>query len=327
MTRIPKNVVLFSWDATEKTVFRELFDAGRLPFVQSLPHVVDMVDNLEWSSGTATRHQHATMISGYLANMTGIHSNEPTQNLSGWSLPRGLSVFERVCSWFWLNKPYVAGGTGKPQNVGDMIGYITQTCPHTVFKGWQYNQHGFDKFYNGWQLIQDYPPDMHVSADLNARAIALPLAENKPPFLYFFHFADPDHVGHHYNVLSQQYRDAIVNCDNLTGEICNKLAPSQPAIIVTSDHGFGDSSGNLYSHIGTPNSFLATNLPIVRTAHEFDVAPTIYYYLGLPYKIFKPPIQGESLMLPTLAMPEMIYYPTEEELEEIAYGHEGVKTW
>jgi len=288
--------------------------AGKLPFIQSLPYLVKMTDNLEFKAGTVTRPQHATMFSGYLADVTGIWSNDPTKNYSppaengGLKLATGYSVFERVRAWFWMNKPYVAGGTGKVGNVGDMLGFPKQGTYQNIF--------GFNFFNNGWGLLQDYPPDMYPKR--NATEMSLAMAENKPPYFYMVHFADPDHVGHTYDVNSPQYRDAIVACDRVTGQICQKLSTSNPAIIVTSDHGFGCCVPT--SHGGTPNSFLASNLPIVRDAYEVDVTPTIYEYLGIPYEMFYPKIQGISLMRTAPTRVEVPLIPLSK--EQVMFGHE-----
>jgi len=286
-----KSVVLFSWDGVARTVFKELYDAGQLPFIQSPPFVINMMDNWQFNAVTVTRPQHATMFSGYLADVTGIWTNDPTKNLSGASLPQGYSVFERVKNY--SNQTRIAGATGKPKNVGDMLGFSPPPAgqPEITYT----NEHGFDTFVVHTRLLQDYPPELINTTKNVAGETCLRLAENTPPFFYMFHFADPDHTGHHYGYNSTQYRDAIRACDNITKYICDKLANSAPAIIVTSDHGFGKPT--VYSHSNAPNTFLATNLPIrYAEAHEVDVTPTIYDYLEIPIAGFTPAIEGHSLM-------------------------------
>jgi len=336
LTRIPKNVLLFSWDAVQRDIFQELLDEGSLPFIQSLPHVVDMTCNTEFDVGTATRHQHAIMFSGYLVNYTGIRSNEPEKNDSpparygGISIPRAYTVFTRVRQWFGPNKPYIAGGTGKPVNVGDMLGFpggLLKPAP-PLEQRLYYNREGFDVFDDMAGGIAEYPPEI-VGSGHNIGDRFLAIAENRPPFFYMFHFNDPDHTGHKYGTDSADYRRSIVNCDQVTGQIFKKLASSNPAIIVTSDHGMGcyphPTTGEHVknTHGNSPYTFLATNLPIVSDAYEFDVTPTIYHYLGIPYHCFSPRIQGESLMLPKAPKEELATRElTLEEEEELLASHE-----
>jgi len=278
------NILIFSWDGVEREVFYELLSKGNLSFVSNL-NIWNMTDNLEINGTlTQTRPQHASMFSGYLANVTGILTNEPKK-----SLPAGYSVFERVKGL----KPdyYIVGGTAKPTNVGDMLGFMAQ--------GTYYNKNGFDRFENRWGLIEKYPPLMNGDDSFDERLLAAAL--NSPPFLYMFHFTDPDDVGHKYGVNSIQYRQAIINSDKATASIYYKLASSNPIIIITSDHGFGKPT--FYNHKEAPNTFIASNIKL-RNAYEVDVAPTIYEILEIDTNQFTPKLNGKSLISsPTISSP------------------------
>jgi len=247
------------------------------------------------------------MFSGYLANITGLRANDPTKNYvppainGGLTMPIGYTVFERVRQWFYLNKPRIVGCVGKPKNVGDMLGFMEL--------GVFYNHHGFDVFDNHGDGI----------STSEGRQRFLQYAEDTPPYFYLFHEGYTDGMLHKYGVDSPQYRQSIIDADTLTAEICDKLKASNPAIIITSDHGGGCCTPT--SHGNTPFTFLATNLPIVQTkSFMVDVAPTIYDYLNMPYYAFNPPIQGFSLMRPApLRVPAPL---TMLSKEEVMYGHE-----
>jgi arylsulfatase A-like enzyme len=250
-----------------------------------------MTDDVEFGALTSTRPQHAAMFSGYLANTTGIWTNDPSQNPSGAGLPEGYSVFERVKNY--SSQVYVAGATAKADHVADLLGFGGPP-PGEVEVTWT-NAHGFDAFVVHSRLLRDYLPSINDTSNNVAGERCLELAQDTPPFLYVFHFSDPDKNGHTYGFDSTQYRDAIRACDNITGLICDKLASSAPGVIVTSDHGFGKPTPT--GHSGTPNTFLATNLPIRHeAAREVDVAPTIYNWLDVPIGGFVPVIEGHSLL-------------------------------
>lgn len=304
-TESQPNIILIIWDGTEREVFYELLNAEKLPFISTL-NIYNMTNNLEFNVGTATRQQHSVMFTGYLVNVTGIRTNGPSRNdvppalNGGLTVPKGITIFERIKQ---LCPEYrILGATGKSTNVGDLLGFpggkYWRDCvgeePPPRGERLYHNMSGFDVFDDRAGLISDYEPDMHVGEKFRAGPRYLALAENRPPFLYMFHFADPDHTGHEYGVKSTQYRDAIINCDQLTGEICNKLAPSNPIIMVTSDHGFGTPE---FGHHDNPNTFIASNFQLKRNACEADVAPTIYQILGIDITQFTPTLYGEPLAL------------------------------
>jgi arylsulfatase A-like enzyme len=106
-------------------------------------------------------------------------------------------------------------------------------------------------------------------------------------------------VGYEYGVFSQEYRQAIINCDDATRRLYQEIAHyNNTAIIITSDHGFG-GEGLPYLHYSSWHTFLATNLPIQQTSSKAeDIAPTIYDFLDIPPEIFTPRLVGKSLLKP-----------------------------
>jgi hypothetical protein len=143
--------------------------------------------------------------------------------------------------------------------------------------------------------------------DRNATVVgplALQFIENysKSQFFAFIHFSDPDSAGHTQpsgGENSALYENAIIRCDNWTGQILNRLKAlnitQNTLVYVTADHGF-DEDG--YSHNYAPFISLATNDKRVnRNGDQVDIAPTIYYGLGMWDKTFAQPLDGYPLQI------------------------------
>ena len=118
-------------------------------------------------------------------------------------------------------------------------------------------------------------------------------------FFGFFHFSDPDFIGHQYGENSIQYEAAIETCDYWLGQILNTLnnngLTQKTLIYITADHGFDEG---LKGHSNAPYIFLATNdNNVMRNGDEVDVAPTVYYGLGLWNQSFSPALDGVPLQL------------------------------
>jgi hypothetical protein len=118
-------------------------------------------------------------------------------------------------------------------------------------------------------------------------------------FFAFFHLSDPDHIGHMYGENSVEYEQGIEACDYWLGEIVSKLntlgVAKDTLIYITADHGFDEGS---VWHSNAPYIFLATNdKNVIRNGDEVDVAPTVYYGLGLWNYSFSPPLDGYPLQV------------------------------
>jgi hypothetical protein len=76
----------------------------------------------------------------------------------------------------------------------------------------------------------------------------------------------------------------------------NNLGISQKTLIyITADHGFDEGS---VQHFNSPYIFFATNdRNVSRNGDEVDVAPTIYYGLGLWNQTFNPLLDGYPLQI------------------------------
>lgn len=247
-----KNFVLISWDATERTVFQSLLASGKLPFIATL-NIIDASCNTEYGAQTVTRPQHAIMLSGNLADNTGIMDN------NGGTLPAGLSIFERTPQEY-----FVVGAVAKNINVADMLGF-TQSKIY-------YGQKGFDVFDNTINVI----PLSRQKILTQVRA-----AVNHSPYVLFIHLADIDDAGHGFGVNSAAYKYAMRNCDSITAQIYSITQNANTLFIVTSDHGFGED-GDIYHHENSPNTFLACNHPLNTYESKMaDVATTYYSYMQI----------------------------------------------
>jgi len=284
----PKNLILFSWDGTEKEIFDELLEEGKLPFVSTLTIITHYPVRGPDGEGTlATRAQHSLMLSGLPASITGIYSNKPELNdpPGRKAIDEEYLIFPKLKIWFKYIRRYeghfrIGGGCSKAEPVGALLGF---NLSEGMKEKWFYNESGFDIFYFGRGII---------SRKYSVSEPFLSIATDDEPYFYFFHFSDPDHKGHNYGRNSTEYREALMACDNLTRVIYEKLAPTKPAIIVTSDHGF-----NLpFGHRGGV-TFLATNLDIKHESSNMpDIALTIYDYLKIRFGVFRPKLWGKSLL-------------------------------
>ena len=96
-----------------------------------------------------------------------------------------------------------------------------------------------------------------------------------------------------------RYEQGIEACDYWLGQILAKLntfgIADNTLIYITADHGFDEGS---FWHSNAPYIFLATNdKNIIRDGDEVDVAPTVYYGLGLWNYSFSPPLDGLPLQV------------------------------
>ena len=147
--------------------------------------------------------------------------------------------------------------------------------------------------------------DVVINGDKNASVIgqlALNFIENRKNnhFFAFFHFSDPDTAGHFKGgENSDAYEQAIVQCDHELGRILDKLnavnLTQKTLVYLVVDHGF-DEGGT--AHNNAPYIFLASNdKNIARNGDQIDVAPTIYYGLGMWGQNFEPQLDGYPLQM------------------------------
>ena len=284
-----KNVVLIGWDGVQRNHLFELLNSGRLPNLQTLVSDGRIVNVTVSDHRTDTKSGWTQILTGYRWWKTGVYNNVYWFH----SIPLGYTIHERVESLFGKNNVATAHITGKRGHMEVQNG--TSTTATGV--------------YTHEAIYSNIPSQVDVCdvGDRNATIVgplALQFLENNYDghFFAFVHFSDPDSAGH--NAVSggensALYESAIIRCDNWTGQILNKLDAlniSQNTLVyVTADHGFDE---NRTSHNNAPFISLATNDKRVnRNGDQVDVAPTIYYGLGMWGEAFDPSLDGYPLQV------------------------------
>jgi hypothetical protein len=110
------HVLVNIWDGTEISVLQNLYDNGKLPFLSSVKSFYHLTCNEDCFNGTCmetvTKPQHATMLTGCLADVHGVFSNSNYQ-----LIPDGLTVYELIET---ANPDFkTAHISGKAQNFGE----------------------------------------------------------------------------------------------------------------------------------------------------------------------------------------------------------------
>jgi len=120
---------------------------------------------------------------------------------------------------------------------------------------------------------------------------------SKGRFMAFYHFSDPDHMGHSHGENSAEYNQAIIDCDKELGIAVKKLKElgvyDKTMIFVTADHGFDE---NKTSHSNAPTVYLAANLKTLnKSGHQRDLVPTILTEMGVDISKAQPAYPGTVL--------------------------------
>ncbi len=117
-------------------------------------------------------------------------------------------------------------------------------------------------------------------------------------FFAFFHFSDPDHMGHAHGENSKEYTDAVIDCDKWLGKIVAELKAKKlydkTIIFVTADHGFDEGKT---SHKNAPYVTLATNdTSVTKDGDQRDIVPTILKEMGADLAKVSPKLPGKPLI-------------------------------
>jgi hypothetical protein len=245
------------WDGTEKTVLDKIYNQGKLPFLSSVGAIYNLTCNEDCFEDncmrTVTKPQHATMLTGCLADVHGIYSNSKYQ-----LIPDETTVYELIEA---ADPSYkTAHIAGKPANVGEpTFGNIVEDID----------------FFNADAT------NPSVGTDIAINLISQWKDDN---FFIFCHFRQPDNIGHKYGKNTQEYRDAIKRNDKELGRILAALyangADAQTIIYVLSDHGFGCPRPK--QHMCSPNTFIVSNdANLTGDIFMKDVARFLLSYFGL----------------------------------------------
>jgi hypothetical protein len=270
-------------------VYRAFIQTGKLVNVTVTDHYTD------------TKAGWTQILTGYRWWRTGVFQNQIWFH----SIPRGYTIPERLEQIYGPDQIATAFITGKlnQMEMEDGTGTAAIGSPFAIYSNQALyaNLPSQLDFLNVGDLSQDR------GADVVGPLVLQFLANNiHNRFFGFFHFSDPDHIGHQYGENSIQYENGIETCDYWLGQIVSKLNSlglSQNTLIyITSDHGFDEGA---YAHLNAPYVFLATNdNNVIRDGDEVDIAPTVYYGLGLWNQSFNPTLDGYPLQLSLSATEE-----------------------
>jgi predicted AlkP superfamily pyrophosphatase or phosphodiesterase len=294
----PLGIILFSWDGLDRKVLKELLAARRLPFLAAVIEEGSYQDIDVRGHATSTKPGHAEMLTGLAADVTGVWSNSRYR-----PVPEGYTVFERLKQEFGKEGITTLFVAGKSANLGGRgPGEYTARKKKTGKKGGAANKPAKmgpgEPFYFTKRHLDVFDIGGRPAGKVGPRVMDYLEAHGRGRFFAFFHFSDPDHMGHRHGSGSTEYRQAGVTCDEWLGRVIQWLRLNdlydRTLIYVTTDHGFDD---NAKSHSNAPDCWLATNDPQVKTGGTIgDIASTILMQFGLPVARLIPPLSGRSLL-------------------------------
>jgi hypothetical protein len=288
-----KNVIVIGWDGVQRNHLYELLNRNLLPNLASFINQGTIANITVSDHGTDTKAGWTQILTGYRWWRTGVYNNVYWFN----SIPAGYTIPERAENYLGRNQIITGFIVGKSFHMEITDGTFDTASGK----------------YTHQALYRNLPTTLDVvsNGDKNSSVIgqlALNFIENRKNnhFFAFFHFSDPDTAGHFKGgENSDAYEQAIMQCDYEFGRILDKLNTTnltqKTLIYLAVDHGF-DEGGT--AHNNAPYIFLASNdKNIARNGDQIDVAPTIYYGLGMWGQNFTPQLDGYPLQI---SLPEEI---------------------
>jgi hypothetical protein len=271
------HVILFSWDGVQYNHFMELYNLSKLINLKSIVNetALPILKALITDHYTETNYGHPSMLSG-----VGQGSME--------GCPDSITVWENIETW---NSSWVTG------SIAGKAKFTTKIFP--------YAKDDVDFWY----------ADDTSAATVTDLAMGFISNYSVNSFFLFIHYREPDLAAHSFGENSQNYENAIIECDNQMGRILSTLESegirNSTAILVTTDHGFTEGGT---SHGGPawgapssdPDNYIiwiacsAGTVNITDAVNEYwdqnDVAPTIYSLIGLDdYALRWSYIRGSAL--------------------------------
>jgi hypothetical protein len=301
-----KNVLLICWDGAERTIVKKMLESAQLPNLQQLNKIGAFVNIDVTCKSTVTKPAHAEMLSGLPEDITGVYTNNCYQ-----SIPKGLTIFERLREQYG-EKITLAMLTSKGKHVNG-LSYAEASSRYTIAGSSTFfikeepecncSKTPDDPFYNATFIMDFF--DGAIPKDRlswNTGPLCLEVLEHMKNhwFFTFLHFADPDQTVHLHGSLSQNYRDAIIRCDEWLGRIINHMKTNKyydkTLLYVTTDHGVSTKPRADRRHNKHPNSWLSTNdTSVCRDGILADIAATILDKLGINTESLEPKLIGEPL--------------------------------
>jgi len=313
-----KNVILIGWDGAQRNHVKEMIERNELPNLAALAREGTMVDIDVVSGATDTKAGWTQILTGYAPEKTGVYSNRKYQ-----PIPIGYTIFERVEQALGPDNVETRAMIGKK-------GHVDADAPTKIpYEKWlkrETKQKKVDKAkpglgnLAGGQIVEEngqkyvvtqgkpyYNTKDHMDMFVNGLSenekvgeMALRNLEEckNKRFLFFVHFAEPDHLGHRNGENSQEYSDALKSDDEWTGKIITKLREfgiyDKTLIYVVVDHGFNEGqSGHSYA----PYVFISTNDNQVtrKAGAREDIAPTVLKRFGIDLAQIDPKLDGIPL--------------------------------
>ncbi len=289
-----KNVILLGWDGVQRNHLLELMDKGLMPNLSSFLQNGTMVNVTITDHFTDTKAGWTQILTGYKWWRTQVFNNYYWFH----AIPRGYTIPERLESIYGKDQIFTAFIAGKLNHMEtvDGTGSAAPGSPLATYT----HEAIYDNLPSQLDVVDVGDPTADRYANI-VGPLTLQFLQNNgnKRFFAFFHFSDPDHIGHSYGENSDEYSNTIETCDYWLGQILTELNTLNIAqntlIYITADHGFDEGS---FSHFNAPYVFLATNdNNVVRNGDQVDVAPTVYYGLGLWNQSFSPLLDGYPLQV------------------------------
>ena len=267
-----KNVILMSWDGYQRNHFLEDLSNYQLPNLEKLMDQGVYLNLSVIDHKTQTKPGHAQMLTGYRGDVHGVFANF----VNFTSVPEGYTVLERVEEHYGYDNVVTGFIAGKYNNIYPVfknlvnVDLISTEQVHPMVNG----------------------PKMVDFIESNAGN----------QFFAFFHLSQPDENGHEFGENSPEYSSGGHECDYWLGEIIETLSENgilnNTLIYVTTDHGFME---DMNQHKHDPDIWLVSN-DLRLKVNEFhndldmiDIAPTLYYSLGVNYTSYSPQLKGYPL--------------------------------
>ncbi len=316
----PTNIVIIGWDGAQRDHLKEMIARNETPNLMALARQGKLIDIDVTDGNTDTKAGWSQILTGYSCQITGVYGNGKFQ-----PIPVGYSIFERAEKYFGPQNIDTVAIVGKKAHVDNdsprKVDYDKWLANETKQKkvdqkkaglgqmqGGKIVEENGQKFvivpgkpwYNASQTMDLFVNGLVENEKVGERALAELEKRKDHNFLFFIHFADPDHTGHKFGENSQEYTDAIKSDDEWTGKIIAKLKElglyQKTLVYVVVDHGFNEGQKG---HSYAPYVFLATNDPKVnRDGDRMDIAPTILERLGINLNTLQPPLTGVPLDQP-----------------------------
>ena len=260
----PKNVILIGWDGAQRDHVKEMIARDELPNLVTLSEEGAFVAIDVVTGATDTKAGWTQILTGYAPEKSGVYSNRKYQ-----PIPVGYTIFERVEKLLGPDNVETRAMIGKK-------GHVDAGAPVKVpYEQWLKRQKRQKKIDTakpgrgnipGGEIVEENGKkyvvtpgkpyfntkdhmDMFVNGLSQNEKVGNMALENLEKckhkrFLFFVHFADPDHSGHKHGENSQEYTDAIKSDDEWTGKIVAKLKElgldDDTLIYIVVDHGFDE---------------------------------------------------------------------------------------